>query len=61
MLLAARTLAAVAWDLFRDPATLAAARVELERRLAASEYRYQPLLEPGQPPPLDYRKAPGGE
>jgi aminobenzoyl-glutamate utilization protein B len=61
MLLAARTLAAVAWDLFRDPETIAAARAELERRHAATDYRYQPLLEPGQPAPLDYRKAPGGE
>jgi aminobenzoyl-glutamate utilization protein B len=60
MQLAARTLAAVAWDLYRDPATLAAARSELERRLGESGYRYQPMLEPGQPPPLDYRNAPSG-
>jgi aminobenzoyl-glutamate utilization protein B len=61
MLLAARTLAAVAWDLFRDPETVAAARAELDRRLEGTDYRYQPLLEAGQPAPLDYRKAPGGE
>lgn len=60
MLLAARTLAAVAWDLFRDPEILAAARAELRRRLEESAYRYQPMLERDQPPPLDYRNAPGG-
>jgi aminobenzoyl-glutamate utilization protein B len=60
MLLAARTLAAVAWDLFRDPEILAAARAELRRRLEESGYRYQPMLERDQPPPLDYRDSPGG-
>ena len=56
MLLAARVLAATAWDLAHDEALLAAAQAELEKRLASAEYA--PLLEPGQAPPLGYRDAP---
>ncbi|MDR3634044.1 MAG: amidohydrolase [Isosphaeraceae bacterium] len=57
MLLAARVLAASAWDLFQDPALLAAARAEQKRRLEG--VTYQSLLGSDQPPPLDYRDPPG--
>jgi len=57
MLLAARVLAASAWDLFQDSALLTAARAEQRRRLEGVQY--QSLLGPDQPPPLDYRDAPG--
>lgn len=56
MLLAAKTLAATAWDLYQDPATVSAAKDELRRRLGDREYRS--LLGPGQAPPLDYRNPP---
>jgi len=56
MLLAAKTLAASGWDLVTDPDTLAAAKVEHDRRLNGREYK--PLLSPGQKPPLDYRNRP---
>ena len=56
MLLAAKTLAATAFDLFREPQTLAEARRELERSVGANPY--VPMLEPGQAPPLDYRNPP---
>jgi len=56
MNLAAHVLAATAWDLYHFPATLAAAKKELARRLG--EEKYQSLMEPGQKPPLDYRKPP---
>jgi aminobenzoyl-glutamate utilization protein B len=54
--LAARVLAATAWDLFHEPETLVAAEAELQNRLAGR--RYQSLLLPGQEPPLDYRDPP---
>ena len=53
MLLAAKTLAATAFDLFHEPQTLAEARRELERSVGTNPY--VPMLEPGQAPPLDYR------
>lgn len=56
MHLAARVLAATAWDLFQQPETLAAAKEERIRRLAGREYL--PLIRKDQKPPLDYRKAP---
>lgn len=56
MLLAARTLAATAWDLFSSPELLQEAQAELERRRAGNDY--EALLTPGQKPPLDYRNAP---
>ncbi len=56
MLLAARVLAATAWDLAHDPETLSAARRELDLRL--SEGQYSAMLEQGQQPPLDYRDPP---
>ena len=62
MLLAAKTLAASAWDLFEQPDTLKAAKAELQQKLAGTAY--QPLLGKDQKPPLDYRLPPkrkGGE
>jgi aminobenzoyl-glutamate utilization protein B len=56
MHLAARVLAASAWDLFRQPQLLKAAAEEHRRRLANRPY--QTLMEPDQKPPLDYRKPP---
>lgn len=56
MILAAKTLAASAWDLFDQPDTLKAAKAELAKKLAGTAYN--PLLEKGQKPPLDYRLPP---
>jgi aminobenzoyl-glutamate utilization protein B len=56
MILAARVLAASAWDLFHDPKLIADAKADHHRRLAGKAY--QPLLEPSQKPPLDYRDPP---
>jgi aminobenzoyl-glutamate utilization protein B len=55
MRLAARTLAATAYDLYADPKLIAAAKEEHTRRLAGRTYT--PMLEKGQKPPLDYRNA----
>lgn len=54
--LAARVLAASAWDLYHDPKLLAAAKADHQRGLAGR--KYHPLLEPNQGPPLDYRDPP---
>jgi aminobenzoyl-glutamate utilization protein B len=56
MQLAARVLAATAWDLYHSPATLTAAKAELHRRLG--DRKYESLMRPGQKPPLDYRNPP---
>jgi aminobenzoyl-glutamate utilization protein B len=56
MVLAARVMAANAWDLFHDPKLITAAKVEHQQRLAGRTYKS--LLLPGQPPPLDYRDPP---
>ncbi len=56
MVLAARTLAATAWDLFSDPQLVAAAKAEHRRRLEGR--KYEAMLEKGQKPPLDYRDPP---
>ncbi len=56
MNLAARVLAASAWDLYHNPDTIAAAKQELERRLG--EEKYESLMLPNQKPPLDYRNPP---
>ncbi len=56
MMLAARVLAATASDLFADPQLLQAAKAEHQKRRAGR--KYQPLLEPNQQPPLDYRNPP---
>jgi aminobenzoyl-glutamate utilization protein B len=58
MLLAAKVLAASAWDLYRGPDILAAAKQEHERRLADTPY--ETLLKADQKPPLDYRDPPKG-
>ena len=54
MNLAARVLAATAWDLYHDPKTIAAAKAELQQHLG--EQKYRSLMIPGQKPPLDYRR-----
>lgn len=56
MNLAARVLAASAWDLFQAPETIAAAKSEHDRRLG--EEKYESLMLPGQKPPLEYRNPP---
>ncbi|MFQ5629190.1 MAG: amidohydrolase [bacterium] len=56
MLLAAKALAATAWDLYREPKTLKAAKDELQKRLNGRTYK--PMFEPDQKPPLDYRNPP---
>jgi aminobenzoyl-glutamate utilization protein B len=59
MNLAARVLAATAWDLLSNPQTLQAAKDEHQRLLG--EKKYDPLMPADQPPPLDYRKPPRNE
>jgi aminobenzoyl-glutamate utilization protein B len=54
MLVAARTLALTAAALFQDPALVAEARAELERR-RGPDFQYRPLLG-DRDPPLDYRR-----
>lgn len=56
MNLAARVLAATAWDLFQNPQLIADAKAEFVRRIG--ERKYESLMHPGQKPPLDYRNAP---
>ena len=56
MNLAARTLAATAFDLFTDEKLRAAAKTEHTKRLDGR--KYAAMLEKDQPPPLDYRDAP---
>lgn len=56
MNLAAKVLAATAWDLYREPSRIEAAISEFERRLNGE--KYSTLMEPGQKPPLDYRNPP---
>lgn len=53
MLLAAKVLAASAFDLYQDPKLIADAKAEFTRRLDGR--KYVPMLEKDQPPPLDYR------
>jgi aminobenzoyl-glutamate utilization protein B len=56
MQLAARVLAATAWDLLNNPQLIAEAKADHQRQLAGR--KYLPLLEPNQEPPLDYREPP---
>lgn len=56
MNLAAKVLAATACDLYTNPARIAAAKEELQRRLG--QQKYESLMMPGQKPPLDYRNPP---
>jgi len=57
MMVAAKTLALTALDLFLDPALVRSAREEHERR-RGPDFQYRPLLG-DRPPALDYR-APAG-
>jgi len=62
MNLAARTLAATAYELFSDPQLLQDAKAEHRKRLNGR--KYAAMLEKDQPPPLDYRnpgRSSGGE
>ncbi len=54
MMVAAKTLALTAADLFTDPSRLAEVRAEFERRRGA-DFRYRPLIG-DRAPPLDYRR-----
>lgn len=54
--LAARTLATTAVDMFRSPELLHQAAEEFKKRRGTETY--EPLLQPGQKPPLDYRNPP---
>jgi aminobenzoyl-glutamate utilization protein B len=56
MQLAAKTLAATAWDLFADPAKIDAAKAEFRKRMNGR--KYEPLITKDIPPPLDYRNPP---
>ena len=56
MHLAARVLAATAYDLFSSPEVMTAAQAELRQRLGGQPYRT--LMVPGQKPPLEYRNPP---
>ena len=56
MNLAARVLAATAWDLYQEPALLEAAKIEHQERVNPTGYAT--LMQPGQKPPLNYRKPP---
>jgi aminobenzoyl-glutamate utilization protein B len=56
MQLAAKVMAASAWDLYHDARRIEAAKAEHRRRLDGRKYK--PLLEPGQEPPLTYRDPP---
>ena len=56
MNLAAKVLAATAWDFYHSPETISLAREELQRRLGKE--KYETLMQPGQKPPLDYRNPP---
>ncbi|MBI2825955.1 MAG: amidohydrolase [Planctomycetia bacterium] len=56
MLLAAKVLAATAYDLATQPELIAAAKEEHKNRVGKEAYHT--LLAPDQKPPLDYRKSP---
>jgi aminobenzoyl-glutamate utilization protein B len=53
MIVAAKTLALTAMDLFTDPAELKAARASFEQRRAGHEYRSR--IPADHKPPLNYR------
>jgi len=56
MLLAAKVLAATAYDLYTKPEVIAAAKAEHKERVGKTGYKS--LIDPDRKPPLDYRKAP---
>jgi aminobenzoyl-glutamate utilization protein B len=53
MMVAAKTLALSAMDLFTDPALVKAARDSFDKRRAGHEYKSR--VPEGQKPPLNYR------
>jgi aminobenzoyl-glutamate utilization protein B len=53
MMVAAKTMALTAAELFSNPAHLGKAREEFQRRVGS--YQYQPLVG-DRSPPLDYRR-----
>ncbi|MFN0198160.1 MAG: amidohydrolase [Planctomycetaceae bacterium] len=55
MQLAAKVMAASAWDLYTQPLLIDQARAELKNRLGKKAY--QSLMQADQRPPLDYRKV----
>jgi aminobenzoyl-glutamate utilization protein B len=57
MLVAAKTIAMTAVDLFTNPELVTAGREEYERRVGP-DFEYKSLI-PDRQPPLEYRK-PGG-
>ena len=54
MMVAAKSLALTALDLFSDPLIIAEARLEFEKR-HGQEFEYKPLIQ-NRPVPLDYRR-----
>ena len=54
MMVAAKSLALTALDLFSDPLIIAEARLEFEKR-QGQEFEYKPLIQ-NRPVPLDYRR-----
>ncbi|QDU82203.1 p-aminobenzoyl-glutamate hydrolase subunit B [Polystyrenella longa] len=54
MTLAMKTLAASAWEIYKNPELIATAQQEFKERTARQGYKT--LMQPGQKPPLDYRK-----
>ena len=54
MMVAAKSLALTALDLFSDPSTIAEARLEFEKR-QGQDFEYPPLIQ-NRPVPLDYRR-----
>lgn len=56
MQLAAKVLATSAWELYREPKLIAAAKAEHVRVLNGRKYKA--MLEEGQKPPFDYRDPP---
>ncbi len=56
MNLAARVLAATAWDLFKNPKLIEEANAEYQKR--TGDNKYHSLMQPGQKAPLDYRDPP---
>jgi aminobenzoyl-glutamate utilization protein B len=56
MVLAAKTLATTAWDLFSNPDLIAQAKAEFRQRMEGRTY--QPLIGKDLAPPLDYRDPP---
>lgn len=55
MVVAAKTIAATALDLFTEPELIAKAKAEFEQRRGGAEFKYEALIG-DRKPPLDYRK-----